>query len=354
MSFSRCACVSSFALSAMSTLLRIRYLGSRRWRSASAIAVTLAPTPPLPSTINARRSAPSAPLQAAATIARSSRRLGSKMPGVSTSRICASPSSATPINRVRVVCALGLTIATFCPTSALTSVDLPALGAPTTATRPQDWVIRKTRSSNPFALSLSKGGVGNASRHLLQQRFGGGGFGFLLAGAGCGRLGERAEADADREARRVVRARAIDHFVHGRLAIVRRRPFLQCRLGVLRRLAMRADALRPGTADEGARKGQSPFEIERADQRLHHVAQHIVAVGGAVVACLLAQAQMRAHAVLARDLGAHRPRHQRIQALRQRAFGVLREVFEQPFGDRQPQHAIAEEFEPLVIVLCLA
>jgi hypothetical protein len=35
-----------------------------------------------------------------------------------------------------VVCALGLTIATFCPTSALTKVDLPALGAPTTATTP--------------------------------------------------------------------------------------------------------------------------------------------------------------------------------------------------------------------------
>ena len=34
-------------------------------------------------------------------------------------------------------CALGLTIATFWPTRALTSVDLPALGAPTTATRPQ-------------------------------------------------------------------------------------------------------------------------------------------------------------------------------------------------------------------------
>src|SRR3546814_4890682 len=55
--------------------------------------------------------------------------------------ICVSPSIATPINRVRVVCALGLTIATFWPTSALTMVDLPALGAPTTATKPQRWVI---------------------------------------------------------------------------------------------------------------------------------------------------------------------------------------------------------------------
>ena len=58
------------------------------------------------------------------------------MPGVSTSRICAAPSIAMPISRARVVCAFGLTIATFWPTSALTSVDLPALGAPITATKP--------------------------------------------------------------------------------------------------------------------------------------------------------------------------------------------------------------------------
>ena len=46
------------------------------------------------------------------------------------------PSIAMPISRARVVCAFGLTIATFWPTSALTSVDLPALGAPITATKP--------------------------------------------------------------------------------------------------------------------------------------------------------------------------------------------------------------------------
>ncbi len=48
-----------------------------------------------------------------------------------------SPSSAMPIRRTRVVCALALTMATFWPTSALTRVDLPALGAPTMAIRPQ-------------------------------------------------------------------------------------------------------------------------------------------------------------------------------------------------------------------------
>src|SRR5262249_18131103 len=42
-----------------------------------------------------------------------------------------------PRSELRVVCALWVTIATLDPTSALTSVDLPALGAPRTATKPQ-------------------------------------------------------------------------------------------------------------------------------------------------------------------------------------------------------------------------
>src|SRR3546814_16558156 len=74
-------------------------------------------------------------------MSRSRRRRGSNMPGVSTSMICASPSKATPSKRVRVVCVLGEVMATFCPTSAFTSVDLPALGAPTTATSPQRCII---------------------------------------------------------------------------------------------------------------------------------------------------------------------------------------------------------------------
>ena len=43
---------------------------------------------------------------------------------------------AMPITRMRVVCTLGETMLTLEPTSALTSVDLPALGAPTMATKP--------------------------------------------------------------------------------------------------------------------------------------------------------------------------------------------------------------------------
>src|SRR2546426_12516587 len=59
------------------------------------------------------------------------------MPGVSTKTSCASPSIATPRTSVRVVCTLWETIVTLAPTSALISVDLPTLGAPINAMKPQ-------------------------------------------------------------------------------------------------------------------------------------------------------------------------------------------------------------------------
>lgn len=42
-----------------------------------------------------------------------------------------------PSKRVRVVCGFGLTIASLLPTKALSKVDLPTFGRPTSATKPQ-------------------------------------------------------------------------------------------------------------------------------------------------------------------------------------------------------------------------
>src|SRR5262245_25961242 len=83
------------------------------------------------------RSASWAPLHAVETMARSSLRLGEKMPGVSTRMICALSSITMPRIKARVVCTLRETMVTLEPTSALTSVDLPTLGAPISATKPQ-------------------------------------------------------------------------------------------------------------------------------------------------------------------------------------------------------------------------
>src|SRR5262249_48347157 len=65
------------------------------------------------------------------------RRFGAKMPGVSTRMICDLPSIAMPRIRARVVCTLRDTMVTLEPTNALTRVDLPTLGAPIRATKPQ-------------------------------------------------------------------------------------------------------------------------------------------------------------------------------------------------------------------------
>ena len=70
-------------------------------------------------------------------MARSSLRFGEKMPGVSTRMIWALSSITMPRIRARVVCTLRETMVTLEPTSALTSVDLPTLGAPISATKPQ-------------------------------------------------------------------------------------------------------------------------------------------------------------------------------------------------------------------------
>src|ERR1700760_2155009 len=79
---------------------------------------------------------------------RSSCVVGLCTPGVSTSTTCAaglpasvfvflrSGSSSTPRMRVLVVCGLCVTIASFCPSSAFSSVLLPAFGLPTIDTNP--------------------------------------------------------------------------------------------------------------------------------------------------------------------------------------------------------------------------
>ena len=81
-------------------------------------------------------SASPAPPQAEVTMARSSRRRGLKMPGVSTKTIWVVPSIAIPRTSARVVCTLRDTIDTFEPTRALRRVDLPAFGAPIRAAKP--------------------------------------------------------------------------------------------------------------------------------------------------------------------------------------------------------------------------
>src|SRR6202171_3493645 len=102
------------------------------------------------------RSASCAPLHAVDTMARSSLRLGRKIPGVSTRVIWALLWITISRISARVVCTLRETIVTLEPTSALTSVDLPTLGAPISATKPQA-VAAGTGSSGDSSVIAAAG-----------------------------------------------------------------------------------------------------------------------------------------------------------------------------------------------------
>ncbi len=81
---------------------------------------------------------------------------------------------AMPRTRVRVVCTLCETMVTLAPTSALTSVDLPAFGAPMMATKPQRVVSSvkgrpPRRARRPNALAQQHGGRGRDLRLAFRR-----------------------------------------------------------------------------------------------------------------------------------------------------------------------------------------
>src|SRR5215470_6564748 len=217
-----CASSSRRPFFTRSILLRTSTAGGRiplsrcRMRSASS-------SRPLAASIsNATMSASAAPLQAASTMARSSRRRGAKMPGVSMNTSWLAPSMAMPRTNVRVVCTLRLTMLTLAPTKVLTRVDLPAFGAPMIAMKPQ-------RVSGTGAASL----IGASAYAFAGKKGRGGGLlGGALAGAfAAGRLGAL-DANLGGEAGRMIGALARHLHVLGQLETLALGPLLQCGLGV--------------------------------------------------------------------------------------------------------------------------
>src|SRR6185369_8672147 len=135
------------------------------------------------------------------TMARSSLRLGAKMPGVSTRMICALFSMTMPRISARVVCTLRETIVTLAPTSALTSVDLPTLGAPISATNPQRVAEGVSLASAVIAATHAFAFDHDGGRDLLRRA--------LAAADAFGRRQPR-QVDGDAELRIVMRAGAFD------------------------------------------------------------------------------------------------------------------------------------------------
>src|SRR5262245_9168890 len=309
--------------------------------SLAKITSASASNPSLASSSTQTRSASWAPVQAVVTMARSSRRFGAKMPGVSTKMSCALPASAMPRTSARVVCTLGVTIATLAPVSALVSVDLPALGAPISAMKPQR--VAPAGGSCVSAIEPVQ-----ADALALQHRSGGSLFGHPLgAAASLGRLALR-QAHGDAEFRIVMRPGPLNLAVGGRRQAARLRPFLQHGLRVAQRMGRNPHSLAPQALNQRGRRGVAAVEKHRPDQRLADVGENGGARSPAGVGLRGAKPQRIAETDGARDLGAGLAAHQDDKPPRQLPFIALRKRVKQHLRYDQTEHMVAEKFEPLV------
>src|SRR5258708_18410048 len=266
-----CASASNFSRGIRSILFSTRIFGCFTVASFARIASASSSIPALASKSTQTRSASCAPLQAVDTMARSSRRFGEKMPGVSTRMICAPFSITMPRISARVVCTLRETMVTLEPTSALTSVDLPTLGAPISATKPQ----RVAAGTVDAASSRGSSVIGTAGdafafdHHGRCDLFGG-----ALAAADA--FGRRQPRQIHRNAklRIVIRPGALDLAIDRRRQPLALRPFLQHRLGIAQRPPRLAHPLGPVTLDELRRRTIAAVEKNSPDHRFADVAEH--------------------------------------------------------------------------------
>ncbi len=107
--------------------------------AATAPAMNRSPAPKRSVAFSSTRAASTSPKASstAACIRRVSESKGFWKPGKSSSTTCTPGRSTTAVMRRRVVCGWSDTMLTLRPTRLLTSVDLPALGRPSTATNPE-------------------------------------------------------------------------------------------------------------------------------------------------------------------------------------------------------------------------
>ena len=178
-------------------------------------------------------------------MARSSRRFGRKIPGVSTRMICALFSITMPRISARVVCTLRETMVTLEPTSALTRVDLPTLGAPISATKPQ----RVAAGGAPVGrLHPSLLPPPTPSRAIITEAATFSAARLLPPTPSAGVQSRQIHRDA--ELRIVMRPGALDLAIDRRRQALALRPFLQHGLGIAQRPPRLAHPLGPVALDE--------------------------------------------------------------------------------------------------------
>src|SRR5262245_5770031 len=278
----------SRSLRTRSTLLSASSGGGVRPSSLTTMRSTSSSMPLAASTTSSTMSASPAPPHAASTIARSRRRFGAKMPGVSMKTSWLAPTMAMPRRVVRVVCTLRLTMATLVPTRVLTRVDLPALGAPMIATKPQ-----RVSASGAAPGSAGWADIGAPLPHTLARQEGGGGrlLGRTLARPlPAGRLAAL-YPHLGREGGSVVRPLAVDLDVGRQLQALALHPLLQERLGVGRLGRRAAEPRRPVSPHHVTRRLVARLKEDGAKHGFARVGEDCLLVAPAALGLGVAEHQ---------------------------------------------------------------
>src|SRR5690606_6105763 len=150
----------------------------------------------------------------------------------------------------------------------------------------------------------------------------------------------------------VVRPLAIQFAVgRGRQAAALR-PFLQGRLGVAGIGLDGSDPRIPESQDDGLRGLEAGVEIDRRDHRLHRVGKERLLAPAARHHLRPAELQDLAEVRLARDGGAGLLADEGIEARRELALAGPPVGGQKRLGHDEAEHAVAEEFKPLVVGAC--
>src|SRR5438552_2384746 len=329
-----CTSESSAGLSTRSILFSTSTFGCLTSESLERIAPASSSMPFLASISSTTISASCAPHHAVVTIARSSRRRGAKMPGVSMKTSCASPCIAMPRITARVVCTLRLTMLTLEPTSELVSVDLPAFGAPISATKPQrrsGSAIRRIHA-HAFARQHRRRG------RLLCCTFG-----------RTNPLGwlQRGYIHRDAELRIVMRSPALHLAIGRRRQAAALRPFLQHGLRVAQGTRGGEHTVAPQTLDQRRRRRIAAIDEYRTDQRLADIGECRHAAAAAGIRFRAAEPQCRTEIKRTCHIGAGLASHQIGEAARELALVSFGKCAVEHVGDRRTEGMVAEEFPPL-------
>src|SRR5262245_38310102 len=220
---------------------------------------------------------------------------------------------------------------TFDPTSAFNNVDLPALGAPMSAMKPQ-----RVESS---AIKLVRRHA-DAGKHL-----GGGGlFGRALRTADA--FGWRPIRQHDRNAKfRIMMGSCSRELpVVGSWKTARLRPFLQDRFRIAQRAQRLEHPLFPETGDQLVGRVVAAIDEHRADKRLAYIRQYRGSTPAARMRLGTAELEHGSEVHRTRNLGTGFLANKVGQASGQLAFIRLREGAVQHVGYHEAKNVVAEEF----------